>query len=282
MQCDISGRALFYETYGTGRPIVILSGRPSDHRSMVRFMEPLFAPRAGWLRLYPDWPGTGRSPAGDLPATHDALLDMILAFIDQIIPGQRFVLAGLSYGGYLARGAVYHRAAAIDGLLLCAPLVKTPPAQAQLPPPTPLVRDPPLLAQLEPGEARIIEELVVVQSPAVVAAAREVLAEVGIADHPFMAQLEAASPLSFAVDAPPAPFAGPTLIRTARQDNVCGYRDAWELLDHYPRATFAVLDRAGHWVDIEQAGLCHTLMREWLERVEEYAPPEHRRGESLP
>ena len=56
---------------------------------------------------------------------------------------------------------------------------------------------------------------------------------------------------------------------TARQDHLCGYRDAWNLLDNYPRATFAVLDRAGHFVNIEQDVLCQALMREWLDRVEE-------------
>ena len=272
MQCDLEGGAIFYEAYGAGRPIVMLPGRPSDHRIMARFMEPLFAQRDGWLRLYPDLPGTGRTPAGDRRPTHDAMLDTVLAFINAVIPGQRFVVAGLSYGGYLARGVLYHRAALIDGLMLCAPQVTADLAQAQLPPKTTLVQDPALPARLEPWEAEVIADMVVVQSPPVVAAVREVLAEVGIADHPFMAQLEAAGPYSFAVDTLPTPFSGPTLLLTARQDALCGYRDAWALLDNYPRATFAVLDRAGHFINIEQAGLCQALMREWLDRVEEYAP----------
>jgi hypothetical protein len=46
---------------------------------------------------------------------------------------------------------------------------------------------------------------------------------------------------------------------------------SWELLDNYPRATFPVLDRAGHFVNIEQDVLCQALMREWLDRVEECA-----------
>ena len=80
-----------------------------------------------------------------------------------------------------------------------------------------------------------------------------------------------ADPFSFDVDTLPTPFDGPTLMLTARQDHLCGYRDAWDLLDNYPRATFAVLDRAGHFVNIEQDVLCQALMREWLDRVEEYA-----------
>ncbi len=266
MQCDLGDFAIFYESYGTGQPIVMLPGRPSDHRVMERFMEPLFAQRDGWLRLYPDLPGTGRTLGVDRLATHDQMLDAMLAFIDTVIPGQRFVLAGLSYGGYLAHGVVYHRAASIDGLLLCAPQVKADPTQAHLPPRTTLVEDPVLVAELGP-----VAGLIVVQTPTVVEAVHDMLAEVQIADHIFNERLEEASPFSFDVDRLPAPFGGPTLMLTARQDHLCGYRDAWDLLDNYPRATFAVLDRAGHFVNIEQDVLCQALMREWLDRVEEYA-----------
>ena len=265
MICDLGDVAMYYETYGSGRPMVMLPGRPSDHRVMARFMEPLFTQRQGWLRIYPDLPGTGRTPGVDRLATPDQMLDAVLAFIDTVIPGQRFVLAGLSYGGYLARGVVYRRAASIDGVLLCAPQVKADPAQAQLPPRTTLVEDPTLVAQLDPG----IANLVVVQSPRVVEAVRTLLAEVQLADHTFQARLEAAGPFSFDVDTVPVPFGGPTLILTARQDHLCGYQDAWDLLDNYPRATFAVLDRAGHFVNIEQDVLCRALMSEWLDRVEE-------------
>ncbi len=271
MKCDLGDLAIFYETYGTGRPLVMLPGRPSDHHIMERFMEPLFTQRDGWLRIYPDLPGTGLTPSVDRLATHDQMLDVVLAFIDTVIPGQRFVLAGLSYGGYLARGVVSRRAASIDGVLLCAPQVKADPSQAHLPPRTTLVENPQLLAQLEPDEAQFVEGLVVVQSPTVVEAVRDVSAEVQRADHPFNARLEAVGPSSFEVDTQPTLFGGPTLMLTARQDHLCGYRDAWDLLDNYPRATFAVLDRAGHFVNIEQDGLCHALMREWLDRVEECA-----------
>jgi len=264
MICDIGDLAINYETYGTGRPMVMLPGRPSDHGVMARFMEPVFTQREGWLRIYPDLPGTGRTPSVDRLATHDAMLEAVLAFIDKVIPGQRFVLAGLSYGGYLARGVVYHRAASIDGLMLCVPQVKADPAEAQLPSRTAIVEDPAIATELGP-----ISNLMVVQSPRVDEAVRELLAEVRIADHPFNDRLEEAGPFSFDADRLPTPFGAPTLIMTARQDNLCGYRDAWDLLDNYPRATFAVLDRAGHFVNIEQDALCQALMREWLDRVEE-------------
>jgi len=39
-------------------------------------------------------------------------------------------------------------------------------------------------------------------------------------------------------------------------------------LDNHPRATFAVLDRAGHGLGAEQESLFRTLVSEWLDRVE--------------
>ena len=68
------------------------------------------------------------------------------------------------------------------------------------------------------------------------------------------------------------PFSGPALIVTGRQDTVTGYRDAWTLLEHYPRASFAVLDRAGHEWPLplpRHRNVFAALVGEWLERVED-------------
>jgi pimeloyl-ACP methyl ester carboxylesterase len=72
------------------------------------------------------------------------------------------------------------------------------------------------------------------------------------------------------VDTLAEPFLSPTLILTGRQDHWWGYQDAWTILENYPRATFAVLDRAGHAVWVEQEDLVTALIREWLDRVEEW------------
>jgi pimeloyl-ACP methyl ester carboxylesterase len=66
------------------------------------------------------------------------------------------------------------------------------------------------------------------------------------------------------------PFPGPSLIITGRQDANVGYRDAWNIVEKYPRATYAVLDRAGHELE-EKEYLVSALVNDWLDRVEEYA-----------
>lgn len=47
-----------------------------------------------------------------------------------------------------------------------------------------------------------------------------------------------------------------------------GYLDAWQLLEKYPRATFAVLDMAGHNLQIEQPDIFEALVDNWLDRLE--------------
>lgn len=76
--------------------------------------------------------------------------------------------------------------------------------------------------------------------------------------------------VSFDVDALPEPVPAPALIVSGRQDAVVGYQDAWSLLENYPRGTFAVLDRAGHGLEVDQEALFQALVNEWLDRVEEY------------
>ena len=51
-----------------------------------------------------------------------------------------------------------------------------------------------------------------------------------------------------------------------RQDSVVGYAAAADLLDHYPRATLAVLDGAGHALPHEQPDALAALLDDWLAR----------------
>ena len=66
------------------------------------------------------------------------------------------------------------------------------------------------------------------------------------------------------------PFPGPSLMVTGRQDAMAGYRDAWNILENFPRATYVVLDRAGHFLE-DSNDLVQVLINNWLDRVEEHA-----------
>ncbi len=234
-------------------------------------MEPIFRQRDGWKRIYLDLPGHGRTPGKEGMANQDMMLEVVLDFIDKLIPGQRFVVAGTSAGAYLARGVVYRRSASIDGLLLTVPLIVADDAKRHVPSPVTLVADSALMSELEPDEVEIIQQAVV-QSRKVVDYMRANFSSNSETGTDFQSKLRETEnyAFSFDVDALPKPCPAPTLIVTGRQDSAVGYRDAWEILDNYPRGTFVVLDRSGHFLPFEQEDLFVAVVREWLDRVEEY------------
>jgi pimeloyl-ACP methyl ester carboxylesterase len=271
MEVIIKSIPLYYEEFGTGIPIVMLHGWPGDHRPMVARMEPLFQHRTGWRRIYPDLPGMGKTPGASWITHQEHMLEIVVAFLQQVTPGQRYVVVGESYGGYLARGLVHEQEAMLDGVFLMVPDVETDRTKQHLPPQQVLVEDPQFLSALRPEEAELLTKMVVVQSAERLSFIRTFIQPAfAAADHAFLERLEEHYAFSFPVDQLATPFPGPTLILTGRQDSNCGYREAWTLLDNYPRGTFAVLDRAGHALGGEQEGLFHALAQEWLERVEEY------------
>jgi pimeloyl-ACP methyl ester carboxylesterase len=270
MECQLKNINVHYKIYGEGHPLISLHGFSPNHRSMSGCLEPILEHRSGWQRIYPDLPGMGKTPGKEWITNSDQMLSIILEFMDQVIPNQRFVLAGDSYGSYLARGIIYRRPAVVDGLLLICPMIVPNHAKRSVPPHVTLVKDPALLSGLESGEREEFESFAVVQSQRIWERTRdEVLTGIKVADEGFLTRLQAHGyPFSFDVDAAP-PFEKPTLILVGRQDAMVGYRDAWEILENYPRGTFAVLDRAGHNLQIEQEVLFDALVNEWLDRIEE-------------
>lgn len=270
MKCELKGITVHYETFGEGKPIIMLHGWPLDHRIMESIMEPLFTSRDGWKRIYPDLPGMGETPGMDWITNQDQILDIVLEFVEAIVPGQRFVVAGYSYGGYLGRGMVYQRSTMMDGLCLIAPVMLAGDTQKILPSHQSLIKDPAIVSELGENLAEAFQGIAVVQSRELLDAMIAVgLPARKIADHEFLSKLSDNYEFSFDVDTLPEPFHGPTLMVMGRQDSSCGYHDTWSILENYPRGTFVVLDRAGHVLMIEQRKIFNALVNEWIDRVEE-------------
>jgi pimeloyl-ACP methyl ester carboxylesterase len=154
----------------------------------------------------------------------------------------------------------------VNGLCLLVPWLSEHEDQT-LPPPTTIVSDVNVMSQLSAAEAEIINGLAVVQSQKIVSWYRDVVVRArqkgeGLAMEKYT--------FSFDMDTSPQRFDKPALLLLGRQDSHVGYQDALAILEAYPRATLAVLDRAGHALGIEQERLFHGLLHEWLDRVEEH------------
>ena len=273
MFVEASGTRVHYVEHGSpaGTPTaVFLHGFPVDHRIMTGPFEPLFARRAEWRRIYLDLPGMGATVAPPEVGSTDAVFDVVRSAIDALVPGP-YVVAGESYGGYLARGLAAAEPDRVKGLALLCPMIVAEHSAREVPPYRVLVRDPELVAQLG-AEVLDADDVGVIQTPATwQRTLDEVLPGLTAADAGATARIRATWTGTFPLE--PRPYEQPTLFLLGRQDSSTGYADAWRILEHYPRATFAVLDRAGQNLQIEQPALFEALVDEWLDRVEEAGTP---------
>lgn len=262
MKVEVRGIPVHYVEHGAGRPVILIHGLPTDHRYMVHHWEPVFAVRPErWRRIYPDFPGMGETPAADWITSQDDMLIVATEFIDAVCPGEQVSLVGASWGAYVVRGLARSMAERIDGVMLAEPMVHA--GERALPPHRVLEAQPGIEEMIGPGE-EVWSQVAVVQTAEALQAFRDAV-KPGLlaADMAFLRRLS----MAYTTDAEVERVEAPSLILTGRQDSATGYRDVWDIIEGYPRATFAVLDRAGHALAHEQRQLFRALTHEWLDRV---------------
>jgi pimeloyl-ACP methyl ester carboxylesterase len=195
----------------------------------------------------------------------------VLAFIDEMIPGEPFLMVGESYGGYLVRAAIRECPQDVEGMLLICPLVVADDEQRDVPPSSVLMSDSALHESLDEEQRQFLDLFFVNQNKEIWERFREeMLAGFEGGDEAFQKIIRSKKEsyaFTFDVDQVPIPFEKPSLILTGRQDCLVGYRDAWKMMNNYPRSSFVVMDLAGHGLQIEQAALFNALVNEWLDRV---------------
>ncbi|MEU4216689.1 alpha/beta hydrolase [Actinoplanes sp. NPDC026623] len=258
---------LHYVEHGDGTPVLVLHGANVDHREVAGALEPVFAGTKGYRRVYPDLPGMGHTPAPDTLNSGDDVLDLLLAFVDGVIGDEPFLVAGHSAGAYYARAIAGRRPKQATGLALICPLdenVREVPAHQVL------------HASIDPGKSldphaeSTYRDYFVVQTKETLERFRKYVApSADLTDEAGLARIGANWQFNASPEKGPK-YHRPSLIVTGRQDSMVGYAGDWDLLEHYPRATFAVLDRAGHALPHEQPDLLKALITEWLDRVREH------------
>ncbi|EAQ00188.1 hydrolase, alpha/beta fold family protein [Janibacter sp. HTCC2649] len=250
-----------------GTPVVAIHGWSPDHRLMTGFLEPLFEVEVGYRRIYPDLPAMGASPVRDTVSTKQ-LVDRVEAMLDERLDGAPFLLVGESYGGYVSREIVRRRPDQVLGLALVCPIGPVLDRAARTKAPeVVLERDEDFLATLADADRLEFEDGAVVQTAGTYAVfARDVAPGLALMDREGMARIHAGWDLGHLPE-DGRTFDRPTLWLLGRQDASVGYRDQWELIEHYPRSTYAVLDRAGHNAQYERTALTQALFVDWMDRV---------------
>jgi pimeloyl-ACP methyl ester carboxylesterase len=270
MMYSVRDVQIYYEIHGSGTPVVMIHGWSVDHRLMKGCMEPIFQSVDNpWQRIYFDLPGMGKTKGRPWITGTDQMLTVVLEFIDGMLPNKHFVIAGESYGGYLARGIIKERRSLVDGVLLICPLAVHETQRAHAPAHQVLEKEEELLGSLPDEDRKYFQGITVLQNKRVWEKFKEdIRPGLKIADYSFLENsLAQHIPYSFNVDLIDKPYKQPTLMLMGRQDSAAGYRDHWQLIENYARASFVILDKAGHNLQIEQDQLFNALVKEWLNRV---------------
>jgi pimeloyl-ACP methyl ester carboxylesterase len=271
MKTTVRGIPVHYLDEGEGRPIVLVHGRPGYHGGPAHHFEPIFAERPGWRRIYPDLPGMGLTPGADWITSQQDVLTVLSELIDAVIPGQRFAVVGMSYGGYMALGLVHARREDLDGVMLWAPAMDLERDRSRMPEHQVFEADPEVVASVREDEQTWLAVASVHTAETLAAFRASIKPGFGMADMPFLERVAERDSFDFDPTSIPEPLSVPALLLAARQDSVVGYAEMVGLIEAFPRATVAVLDRAGHALAEEQPVLFRTLVGDWLDRVAEGA-----------
>ncbi len=262
---------LFYKTIGSGTPVVMLHGFSLDHQMLEACMEPVFT-SAGlaerYRRIYLDLPGMGKTAAVDWIMDADTVLEVLRCFLQAVIGDEPFLVVGESYGGYLARGLMHALPGRVVAAVLLCPVVYPQMEKRTLPEFTVRQRTGTEPFAGEAGYEAFCAQMPV-QTPHTWMRYRdEIAVPSGAADFAYLIDFKQRGyTFSFPVDAPEQAEDFPVLIFTGRQDNFVGYEDAWQLRDRFPNASFAALNAAGHYLQIDQEAMFTAVLRTWLQAL---------------
>jgi pimeloyl-ACP methyl ester carboxylesterase len=247
------------ETRGVGYPIVCLPWFSLDRSVMAAALEPAIADPTGWQRIYVDLPGCGQSPSG--PEDSDGVVEVLVDFLDREIGSARPLLAGCSYGGYLAAALARRHPQHIAGLLLVCHGTKIRVEDRDLPT-GPAEAD----AWLDQVPADLRDHLSMAignRRPQVAERVAAVLSAARQGDAYYLQRLRTTG-YQLSDEASTAVYTGPTLVVAGRDDRIAGYADQFRSLACYPQATFAAIAGAGHYLPFEYPNVFAALVRQWL------------------
>ena len=250
--------------------MLVLPSLSLDNAAMRVAFEPAFPDGAGWSRIYLDLPGSGESPPGE-PAS-DAVLADVIATVDALLGrDEPFLVAGWSYGGYLAAALARRLPGRVAGLLMVCSGFRIRPADRDVSGVLPSRPEPGWLASVPPHLHEYFAAAIGYQTAAAAARAAAVLAANGPVDEAYFAALRSGGFALSDEDLAP-PYERPASFVCGRRDRIAGYRGGYEHLGRFPGADYVLAAKAGHFLPVEQPDLLAGAVRSWLSRCEGREP----------
>ncbi|CAN0583116.1 unnamed protein product [Ectocarpus sp. 12 AP-2014] len=266
MNIDLPDGNIHFVVRGTGVPILILHGGGLDHRHMLGALEPIFDGTSGWKRVYIDLPGHGLSRVNENVATQEDVFHMIAGFADAVFADDRFAIIGESRGSYHAMAFAHCRPNDLLGMMLVV-ADGMPEATVDWRPSHQTLETVEIASATSPEAKARFDRLVVQSHDILTKIERTKIPASQLVDDRLAKSVAQNFSFGFDLTNPSKLFEKPCLILNGRQDAIAGYSDMMNGIERYPRATLAILDKAGHSLSWEQPSLfkAHTL--EWLGRM---------------
>lgn len=243
---------------GIGRPLVLLPWFSLDAEVMAAAFEPALVGVDGLRRIYVDLPGVGATPP--VAASSDAVVAGVIELLSGL--DEPVVLAGCSYGGYLAAAVTRRRPELVRGLALVCSGIRIRIGDRTLPDARRTTPLPWNDHEVEPWLQSHLDLALATDDFAVARRVADLVAGVRN-DEAYLSDLR---DREYAVsdEDDPSAYQGPVLMVAGRQDRVGGYVDQFDAMTRYPHGTYAVVDGAGHYLPFEQPDAFAGLLRPWL------------------
>jgi pimeloyl-ACP methyl ester carboxylesterase len=115
MEIVINGVKTYYQTFGEGKPFLILHGWGSNYERWASIAEEIS--KKGYKVIVPDLPGFGKSEPLALPWNTNKYIDWVERFVKELNL-EEFYLLGHSFGGALASKMAVKHAQEVKKLFL--------------------------------------------------------------------------------------------------------------------------------------------------------------------
>lgn len=257
---------LYYEEIGDGIPFLLIHGWAIDHSFIEKCMEPIFAQiDRAYRRIYVDLPGMGASTPGFVK-NGDGMIEVLSAFMDSIAPGERFYLAGNSFGTVVCRALAAKCTDKVLGMLLIAPAFdhKIEGASKGI-----YAIDREFIDTLAEDERRTFMQMNANLTKETWERYREyVLPSIRTNEDNDYMRSKLKGSFSFDINKMLIKnhFNQPVLLLTAKYDLAVGYKEQYKWLDIFQKASYFVIDGAGHNMHIDQPVIFDRIVRGYIEQ----------------
>jgi pimeloyl-ACP methyl ester carboxylesterase len=213
----------------------------------------------------------GKSIASKSIKNTDDMKREVEEFLCVILNKSQYLLAGESYGGYLARGLLIDHMNSIDGLLLLCPLVIPGYRKGRVAKKCIVEKDQRFMNKLSEKDRNEFDYLSVIQTKRMWAHYKKEIDFSILPENEGFLEKQLIGNFSYDINTIEMQYDKPTLILVGKQDTEVGYKDQYDLYNGLKRSTILILDKAGHNLQIERNCLFQASFLDWIERIETYS-----------